>query len=379
MTEAQNEKDDRTVVLHSGSNNPWNCVKCSNVYPTNSAFSKHLLTAHQIRHVSYKCSCGFVSDNSRSVGTHKRYCAGTPPEEHNRLFKCQHCQFSTNFENGLSVHISRAHPSLYNEQLKEKTRNFQWTEPEFRFLADTILDLKQRKIRNINLTASEVLGRRHQAIQKIRTKTDYKRIERTVRLERNNSSVEQTPQTHTGPIITPTDVEQSPSYYRDPLTTPIDVEHPPSFPPSVEHSPQQDVSIEQTPLPSQNRKTVTFSVSRNSTSRDFYTDNPYQTPVTSIRRPANTPSRRLLPNVPPTPIDTQLLSAGSLQIEVETSTPTITAKRRRESNTQIEADIFTPITGTDTPIENQNVGDYLTPQLHLLIINNVHDWKLAAF
>ena len=352
MTDAQNEKDDRTVVLYPGSNNLWDCVKCSNAYPTNSAFSKHLLTAHQIRHVSYKCGCGFISDNSRSVGTHKRYCAGFPPEEHNRLFKCQHCQFSTNFENGLSVHISRAHPSLLNDQLKEKTRNFQRTEPEFRFLAETVLDLKQRKIRDINLAASKILGRSHQAIQKIRTKTEYKRIERTVKLERNNSSVEQTPQTHIDPIITPTDVEQSPSYYKDPLTTPIDVEQPPSLPPSVEHSPQRNVSVEQTPLHNETPKTVTFSANRNTISRGSYTDNPYQTQLTSIRRPVNTPSRRLLPSIPPTPVNTQLLSASSLQIEAETSTPTVTAKRRRESNTQIEADIFTPITVTTAPTES---------------------------
>ena len=240
---------------------------------------------------------GFISDNSCSVGVHKRYCAGAPPEEHNRLYKCQHWKFSTNFKTGLSAHIPRTHPSLHNDQLKEKTRNFQWIEPEFRFLSQTVLDLTQRKTRDVNLAASKIVGRSHQAIQKIRTSTEYKRIERTVKLEQSKSSIEQTPQNHKGPTVAPTDVEQSPSFCKEPLNTSIDVEQPLSPSESVEHP----------PLHNQTCKSVTFSANLNTTSRGSYSDNPCQTLITSVHRPANTPSKRLLPSVPPTPLNTHIL------------------------------------------------------------------------
>ena len=129
LTGTQNEKDDRIVVLHPGSNNPWKCVTYSDIYLTNSIYT--LLPSRNIRLLCIKSDklvtnvTGFISDNSCPVGVHKRYCAGTPPEEHNRLYKCQHWKFSTNFKTGLSAHIPRTHPSLHNDQLKEKTRNFQ--------------------------------------------------------------------------------------------------------------------------------------------------------------------------------------------------------------------------------------------------------------
>ena len=107
---------------------------------------------------------------------HKRYCTGTPPEEPSQIHKCQHCKFLTNFETALSAHFSRAHPSLHNDQLKEKTRNFQWTESEFPFLAETTVELNQRKVRDINQAASKIIGRSHQAIEKIRTKLNINEL-----------------------------------------------------------------------------------------------------------------------------------------------------------------------------------------------------------
>ena len=122
--------------------------------------------------IRYKCNCGFIGENSHSVSTQKRYCTKLPPEEHSRLFKCHHSKFSTGLESGLWVHLSRVHPSLYNEKLKEKTKNILWSEPEFRLLAETILDLKSKKVRDVNQAVSKLLGRSLQAIQKIRTKTE---------------------------------------------------------------------------------------------------------------------------------------------------------------------------------------------------------------
>ena len=78
-------------------------------------------------------------------------------------------------------------------------------------------------------------------------------------------------------------------------------------------------------------------------------DNPFQTLITSVPRPVDTSLRGLLPNVPPTPLNTtNILSASNIQIEVDTlievdtSTPTVTEECRRIPNTKIEADISTP-------------------------------------
>ena len=63
----------------------------------------------------------------------------------------------------------------------------------------------------------------------------------------------------------------------------------------------------------------------------------------SVRRPVDTPSGSLLPNVPPTPLNTtNIFPASNIQIEVNTSTPTVTKECRRIPNTQNEADISTP-------------------------------------
>lgn len=105
----------------------------------------------------------------------------------------------------------RAQPSFHNDQPKEKTKNFQWTQPEFCLLAETIIDLKQKKVRDINQAASKIIGRSHQAIQKIRTKTEYKRVERSVKLESTTNSVEYPWQQDPNQITTTTDVEHSPS------------------------------------------------------------------------------------------------------------------------------------------------------------------------
>lgn len=62
-----------------------------------------------------------------------------------------------------------------------------WSEPEFRLLANTILDLKSKKVRDVNQHPSTLLGRSSLAIQKIRTKTEYKRIERVIKAELSES------------------------------------------------------------------------------------------------------------------------------------------------------------------------------------------------
>ena len=176
LTDSKFEQDDWIVVTHPGPNNSWRCDICKSVLPNNSAFSKHLRTNHQITKISYKCPCGFSSENSRSVSTHKHYCTGNPPKEHGQVIY-SHYKFSTEFKSGLSVHIAKVHPFIHNENVKEKIKYFLRSEPECWLLAETIIELKSKKVKDINSTASNILGRSSQVIQKIRTKPEYKVVE----------------------------------------------------------------------------------------------------------------------------------------------------------------------------------------------------------
>ena len=122
---------------------------------------------------------------SQSPQTHMRYCTGTPPVEHQLKFKCDHCKFSSNTNNGLQVDLSVSHKSQYNENLK-KEKNYIWTGLEYEYLAAAVIELKKNKIRNMNKVAGEKLGRTKQAIQKIRTGSEYKRAERKVKQQLTN-------------------------------------------------------------------------------------------------------------------------------------------------------------------------------------------------
>ena len=119
-----------------------------------------------------------------------RYCTGAPPIEHQLEFKCDHCKFSSNTNNGLqcqlTLHLSVSRKSLYNETLKEKEKNCKRTGLEREYLAATIIELKQSKTRNVNKVTGEKLGRTEQAIQKIRTGSEYKCAERKVKEQLSN-------------------------------------------------------------------------------------------------------------------------------------------------------------------------------------------------
>ena len=92
------------------------------------------------------------------------------------------CKFTSKTENGLVVHRSVSHKEEYNEELQEKEKNYRWTDIELEYLAETIRELKGKKIRNVNKVAGEELGRTEVAIQKIRTKSEYEQAEQRVRM-----------------------------------------------------------------------------------------------------------------------------------------------------------------------------------------------------
>lgn len=62
-----------------------------------------------------------------------------------------------------------------------KDKNFKWTEAKYKYLADTVIDLKKNRIRNVNKAAADKLGRMDQGVAKIKTKTNYKRVELRVK------------------------------------------------------------------------------------------------------------------------------------------------------------------------------------------------------
>ena len=64
-----------------------------------------------------------------------------------------------------------------------------WTDIELEYLAETIRELKGNKIRNVKKVAGEELGRTERAIQKIRTKSEYKQAEQSVRMREERVSL----------------------------------------------------------------------------------------------------------------------------------------------------------------------------------------------
>lgn len=62
-----------------------------------------------------------------------------------------------------------------------KDKNFKWTEAKYKYLADTVIDLKKSRTRNVNKAAADKLGRMVQGVAKIKTKTNYKRVELRVK------------------------------------------------------------------------------------------------------------------------------------------------------------------------------------------------------
>ena len=134
---ADNKSESVVSVFHSGGGNLWKCDICKTDMSTHAAQVKHLQIQHQVRINEYKCICSFSSDSALSVGTHKRYCQGSAPQD--KEHKCTYCKFSSGTENGLKVHISRVHPDIQNATLKEK-KLFAWTEAQLEFLVELVID-----------------------------------------------------------------------------------------------------------------------------------------------------------------------------------------------------------------------------------------------
>ena len=83
--------------------------------------------SQQISKFIYFCKCGYSNHLAKSTGSHMRYCHGTPPGEHQCKHKCKLCKVSSQTDNGLLVHRSASHKGVYNEELKEKEKNYKWT------------------------------------------------------------------------------------------------------------------------------------------------------------------------------------------------------------------------------------------------------------
>ena len=299
------------VTVHPGTGQQWKCGICQEHLATNKAFEKHVKDKHQVVQHLYFCDCGFSSDSARSTGTHKRYCNGTPPAEHQLEHKCHLCKFSSATANGLLVHTSVAHKAEYNESLQEKENNYQYTEQELEYIAKIVYELKQTKARNINKVVAERVGRTEQAVQKVRTKTEFRRIERLVRERLKEQQGEQERlkgeqdrrdegETHRREIVSSDTLDQS-----------------------VDHQLETDegrVRIQQTEEP------------RNPALQA------YQEIPLEIRTPTTQVRRRQLPLVPPTPFNenvqlSQLLLEQSVPI---LNTPTV---RRQLPETPTERSI----------------------------------------
>ena len=81
----------------------------------------------------------------------------------------------------MQVHLARKHPEVRNEELKKKSKNFRWKNQELEFLVETIQRLKGEGVKNVNNVAADILlNRIEAAIQRIRTRPEYKQAEERV-------------------------------------------------------------------------------------------------------------------------------------------------------------------------------------------------------
>lgn len=243
------------------------------------------------------------------------------------------CKFTSKTENGLIVHRSVSHKEEYNEELQEKEKNYRWTDIELEYLAETIRELKGKKIRNVNKVAGEELGRTEGAIQKIRTKSEYKQAEQRVRMREERVAerlvVEQNEIVELSEEIEHRENSNEMGVVRTEQSN---------------GNNEQSIQVENTP----NRN--------NEVDRNVYFQIPLetQTPRAEVRR-------RMLPVVPPTPFDenttlTQMLISQDISIVNTPSgrrllpeTPIDRMRRRSASLPNISNN-----SPSDTPITTPN-------------------------
>ena len=120
------------------------------------------------------------------------------------------------------MHLTRKHPEIRNENLPQKEKNFRWTTQELKFLVETIQKLKKEGVKHVNKVAAELLPNRSEvAIQKIRTKQEYKQVETSVN-GRKLIDVEDTPRkTQLSRIDTPISITRTPRVLPPVPPTPI--------------------------------------------------------------------------------------------------------------------------------------------------------------
>ena len=120
------------------------------------------------------------------------------------------------------MHLTRKHPEIRNENLPQKEKNFRWTTQELKFLVETIQKLKKEGVKHVNKAAPELLPNRSEvAIQKIRTKQEYKQAETRIN-ERKLIDVEDTPRkTQLSRIDTPISITRIPQVLPPVPPTPI--------------------------------------------------------------------------------------------------------------------------------------------------------------
>ena len=171
---------EQPVSYHPGAKQPWPCHHCEEILPTNKMFTEHYKWKHNIREFLYFCKCGYSSITVRSTGAHMKYCDGSTPKEHLKEYRCDLWKFSSDTKNGLMVHRSTSHKDVYNEELKEKEKGYRWTNQEYQYLAKLVRRLVKEKVGQINMRARKKLGRTKEAIQKVRQRTEYRRIERMI-------------------------------------------------------------------------------------------------------------------------------------------------------------------------------------------------------
>ncbi len=111
----------------------WKC--CDLLFVSVKDLTKHVTLRHKKVRITYQCGgCrAFVSETTRGLPYHGRYCKGPAPIEQNP-FPCSLCSSSYDSKSGHSQHMRWKHPEAYSESCGT-AKTDRWTEREIEDLA----------------------------------------------------------------------------------------------------------------------------------------------------------------------------------------------------------------------------------------------------
>lgn len=136
--------------MYLGTSNSWNC-SVLRFYQTTTRFQNMPLGQKKKKEAIRSLKSNTTVSKLPFFSVQQNcYCTGNLPEEPDRVIKCTHCKFSTDFEPVLSVHLFYLFICLIS--LPPVMR-------PYRGKLRTFYGVNLKKVKNVNLAVSKILGR----------------------------------------------------------------------------------------------------------------------------------------------------------------------------------------------------------------------------